>query len=156
MSMTIPLAMFISFNKATRLHYAKCITSSQAQGYVFVVAAGPGAPHDCEGARRDAGARPAGAGPGVAPPHGPVRVAAPPVWTRTRGGGGAHGGGAARVFLDTPTLPATMVLGGGRASSAGGAPGGAARTHGVARAMVGGLSAVHGRVARAGARAARV
>ena len=71
-------------------------------------------------------------------------------------GGGAHGGGAARVFLDTPTLPATMVQGGGRASSAGGAPGGAARTHGVARAMVGGLSAVHGRVARAGARAARV
>ncbi|MCA1599789.1 MAG: hypothetical protein LC769_12400, partial [Chloroflexi bacterium] len=28
-------------------------------------------------------------------------------------------------------------------------PGGAARMHGVARAMVGGLSAVHGRVARA-------
>ncbi len=74
-----------------------------------------------------------------------------------RGVGGAPGGrGGAGVFLDTPTIHATMVVGGGRASSAGGAPGGAARTHGVARAMVGGLSAVHGRVARAGARAVRV
>jgi len=67
-----------------------------------------------------------------------------------------RGPGAAGVFLDIPTIHATMVLVGGRASSAGGAPGGAARTHGVARAMVGGLSAVHGRMARAGARAARV
>jgi len=54
------------------------------------------------------------------------------------------------VFLDIPTIPATMVLVGGRASSAGGSPGGATRMHGVAREMVGGLSAVHGRAVRAG------
>jgi len=60
------------------------------------------------------------------------------------------------VFLDIPTIHAIMVLVVGRASYQGGAPLGEARKHGVARAMGGGLSALHGRVARAGSRAARV
>ncbi|MCA1598120.1 MAG: hypothetical protein LC769_03720 [Chloroflexi bacterium] len=43
---------------------------------------------------------------------------------RGRAGWAARTGtGAPRVFLDTPPIHATMVLGGGRASSAGGAPG---------------------------------
>ncbi|MCA1597878.1 MAG: hypothetical protein LC769_02455 [Chloroflexi bacterium] len=80
-------------------------------------------PQDCEGARR--GRWPAS--PGRASPG--RRPKALSVSPRRRCGRGRArwaartGTGAPRVFLDTPTIPATMVVVGGCASSAGGAPG---------------------------------
>jgi len=73
------------------------------------------APRLCGGQARPL-ARPAGRAPASRRPK--VLSVSP----RRRCGRG-RAGWAAGVFLDTPTIHATMVLGGGRASSAGGAPG---------------------------------